>query len=487
MRKEKRRITLVSSLPVFRIGVGIDVEPDEIRVVVIKRRLREQRIEEVFIVPRSDRRNGESVRDQVQEIIRRYQKPGLHVQFAVNAPASDVGVYMVELPFHDEARLRQTVPFALESLMPLRLEDVTIGYFVSGTSDKGLTQVVAGALVKNARCPAESVVYGMDREGVILDVDGCSLFSGVQPMPTEPAVLLDVETERWTLVIVNGGHIVRMRSFSSQRDHALREFQRTVRSWEYETGMVLARILISGSCASDVSVLAAIRDSIGQSVKSDLVHPFQGAVCAGEFEDDYLHVKAYGLARRAAGLERTGLDFLSVDSGDAVSRTGLSSFRTTVACLLALSFSGMAYIGGMRYRMESEYETVRRESARMFQEIMPPGTAMIDAAAQIEQHLTARERVSDYIRRFARDDAAAVDMLRILSAALPEGVKVVMERLELKEGSLQCRGKVDSYRDLDKLKDALVRSGKFSRIVMSDMQTSSDRRNVTFEMKAMPV
>ena len=280
--------------------------------------------------------------------------------------------------------------------------------------------------------------------------------------------------------------MVKMRSFSGQRRHAVNELRRTLRSWEYESGQSLERLLVSGSGASDAAVLASVHEAIASHVVSDPIHPFAGVSCAEAFDNDHCYVIAYGLARRAAGLERTGLNFLSEQCTGVAPRFNLGSVRTTALCLGALAVSGMIYLNGVRYRMEGEYDIVRKESARLFQEVMPQGTAIIDAPAQIEQYLAGRERVSDYIRRFAGNDDSAIDLLRTFSVALPGDLKVVVDRLEFEEGAIQCRGKADTFRDLDKLKDALVRSGRFSRIVMTDMKTSRDRKSVTFDMKVMP-
>jgi general secretion pathway protein L len=141
-------------------------------------------------------------------------------------PCQDLFVRTLSFPFKDSAKLAQVVPFEVENLVPMPLEDLAIGSLVlpPGLTAEGTPRESKSAEVLVTAAPKDKVAEHLqflaqaDIEPSAINVDALALFSVTQYLQHEGArvpqdlAIIDVGASKTTLCLVHEGRPVVLRT-----------------------------------------------------------------------------------------------------------------------------------------------------------------------------------------------------------------------------------------------------------------------------------
>ncbi|HWF59313.1 MAG TPA: pilus assembly protein PilM [Nitrospira sp.] len=141
-------------------------------------------------------------------------------------PCQDLFVRTLSFPFKDSTKLAQVVPFEVENLVPMPLEDLAIGSLVlpPGHTAEGSPRESKGSEVLVTAAPRDKVTEHLrflaqaDVEPSAINVDAMALFSVTQFLQEEGAAvpqdlaIIDVGASKTTLCLVQGGRPLVLRT-----------------------------------------------------------------------------------------------------------------------------------------------------------------------------------------------------------------------------------------------------------------------------------
>lgn len=141
-------------------------------------------------------------------------------------PCQDLFVRTLSFPFKDSTKLAQVVPFEVENLVPMPLEDLAVGSLVlpPGHTAEGSPRETKGSEVLVTAAPKDKVAEHLrflaqaDVEPSAINVDAMALFSVTQYLQEEGAAvpqdlaIIDVGASKTTLCLVQGGRPLVLRT-----------------------------------------------------------------------------------------------------------------------------------------------------------------------------------------------------------------------------------------------------------------------------------
>lgn len=221
--------------------VGLDIGQTGLKAVRFRRRLSGRETVDYFQhpLPFSRPEDLEPAR-RVQSLRSFIWRHGLYAtdRLVTAIPCQDLFVRTLSFPFKDSAKLAQVVPFEVENLVPMPLEDLAVGSLVlpPEQSMEGVAREAKGSEVLVTAAPRDKVTEHLrflaqaDVEPSAINVDAMALFSVTQYLQEEGAAvppdlaIIDVGASKTTLCLVQGGRPVVLRTIlwgGNQLTHAL--------------------------------------------------------------------------------------------------------------------------------------------------------------------------------------------------------------------------------------------------------------------------
>jgi general secretion pathway protein L len=221
--------------------VGLDIGQTGLKAVRFRRRLSGRETIDYFQqpLPFSRAEDLEPAR-RVQSLRGFLWRHGLYStdRLVTAIPCQDLFVRTLTFPFKDSTKLAQVVPFEVENLVPMPIEDLAVGSLIlpPELSIDGMTRASKGSEVLVTAAPRDKVAEHLrflaqaDVEPSAINVDAMALFSVTQYLQAEGAavpqdlVILDVGASKTTLCLVQGGRPVLLRTIlwgGNQLTHAL--------------------------------------------------------------------------------------------------------------------------------------------------------------------------------------------------------------------------------------------------------------------------
>lgn len=219
--------------------VGLDIGHTGLKAVRFRRRLSGRESIEYFHHPLPFGRPYETDPARRVQTLRSFLwQHGLYAtdRLVTAIPCQDLFVRTLSFPFRDSAKLAQVVPFEVENLVPMPLEDLAIGSVVlpPGLAQEGNDRQFKGSEVLVTAAPKDKVAEHLkfmaeaDVEPSAINVDAMALYSvseylretGAQ-VPKDLAII-DVGASKTTLCLIHEGRPVMLRTVLWGGNHVTR-------------------------------------------------------------------------------------------------------------------------------------------------------------------------------------------------------------------------------------------------------------------------
>ena len=119
----------------------------------------------------------------------------------------------LKLPFRDQRKIRQTLPFALEPLIQTPLDDVFIDYTLTGRTTQ--TEIFAALAPRTLVGDRTTLLAPYVRETAVIDIDAVPLVTRLMEKPDFPetALVVDIGARETVAVFAGGERIIHIRTF----------------------------------------------------------------------------------------------------------------------------------------------------------------------------------------------------------------------------------------------------------------------------------
>ena len=420
----------------------------------------------------------------------------------IGFPLSSFAVRNLQIPFHDEKKRAQILPFELESRLLVPAEQVASVSFVTERGKDG-TALVAFAAEKNklksflaetesrlAPWALYPAVYALARK-VQIEVDfGQSTLT----------LLLFADVFSVTLVCLRGNtpfffREIILPEFWQDEDETMVMSQSTGEnrlSQELWQNINLCS-RISGHDFKPEKVLLA-----GPLAQSPILSSLLSQLVDCPLERAQFFFRGYSLKK---GLPAPTFDaalacaLQGYDKGDAVNfRQGEFArprvpFRQRKDWLITALFCVLFGLGGLMYLwnsvrvLTSETEHLRQEMVAIYKGAFPGKEVVHDPYLEMLSAQKEGQKEAG-LSLFAPQHPSVVHVLAVLSKSLPAGIPLKVSYLIIDQERVQLKGETDSFKTVDTVRSLLAASSLFTeaQIISTNIEKKGDGNTVLFEL-----
>ena len=127
--------------------LGLAIENRAVTGVVIKSSIKGSAVETHARVPLAGAQDfGPNLSGAIEVLAAKIEIAG--TTCCVSLPAGNASFRHIRLPFHDEKKIRQILPYELEPQLPWAVEELVIDYYWTGPSRNGGSALIAAAVKK---------------------------------------------------------------------------------------------------------------------------------------------------------------------------------------------------------------------------------------------------------------------------------------------------------------------------------------------------
>jgi general secretion pathway protein L len=510
--------------------VGLDIGQTAIKAVRFRRRLTGRESVEYFHLPLPFGKPESAEPARLAGHLRNFLwQHGLYGSgdIVTALPCQDLFIRTLSFPFRDAAKLEQVVPFEVENLIPMALDDVAMGSVVlppklvaDGSQKPKGADVLISAAPKDKVAEHLKFLASADLKPAAIGVDGMALYSVTKflqeegaPVPGDLAII-DVGATKTTLCLIQegrpaalrtvlwgGNHLThalavryacsfaeaerRKRAMAVQEVDAwleplLKELRVSLHAYEGSTHQRLSHCWVSGGG----SKLRELSGHVAHELGLIPVGPRQGfgSNCPRSFSI------AFGLAihpkvvrprwkTKAIGSD-VALDLTApADAATAIeSRQDrrLALWGGLILCVLALADLTVRVV-----MKESTLRQVKQEVQAQFAQSFGTG------AGPGEELDVARYRVAQLDKSLAVIDTSRNNVLASLSdlaKQLPPGVPLTIRDLTIEGLSVHLEGDTNSFDAVEKIKQAFASNPLFQAVSVTDTRVGAVPNQVVFRL-----
>jgi type II secretion system protein L len=411
-------------------------------------------------------------------------------------PGELVAKRLLNLPFADRRKLDQAVPFALEEHLPFSIEEAVVAY-ISLARD-GKNSLVLAALVRREDLRAHLDLLaeaGLDPKTVTLSSLALSSLINRSRNGNGRAshLLVEFEHGRTSVVLLDHSGVPRaLRTLPVGLDIAL-----DPQHAENSAGAIIAAVrqtMLSHSTepgATDIIVsgAAAASTEVRERFSRELALPIHGvedldcSALVGKNGHEWVR-EASCVAMLLGELPAQPVPLLNFRVGEFAfqGRTGdLTPFYTSGLIALALAILLVThFILGIVTNVH-HLRVLNREIVAAAEPVIPGVTGDTAKRALASRLAASRKRLG--LLGGSGGPASPLDIMMLLSRAMPGGIGVDIDELSIDDTGLKISGKADSYATIEQLRKALSATRRLSDVQVSE-EGSGEGHKVIFHLSA---
>jgi general secretion pathway protein L len=472
--------------------LAIDLRNDSIVAVVLSAGLKSNIIEACVQVPLPDETTDDRL-GRALTALREHEIPE-SASVVVSLPADRTIYRTVSMPFKEEKKIRQVLPFELEPNIPVGVDELIIDYQKSTDADD--TDLLAMAINRQHLGNVMTAMTAANlRPQMVVPGDfplALNLLTHASHVE-EQALLLVVDTGRTTLFALKRGNIALVRSLASDTlsDAGIEALALKIRqtltafSDSDSDGYSPKTLYLSGPALSGKEVSARLAKSLDlapQTVDLRSSAPKLDAATALDQWEACIFDGALGLAL----IEAEGRSCPNFHRSSSSFKKYWNTYRPYIrgpAVLLALViFLSLTGVLLESHLLKKRVDRVNTEIEALFASTFPHVRRVGDALDQMKSELK-KAKSSSIDPGHSAPHVRTIDILFQLSQLIPKNVDVVFSRLMLGNDGLTITGETAAFNVVDDLKNRLEKSDLFKQVTIASANMDKGGNKVHFKLK----
>jgi len=510
--------------------VGLDIGQTVIKAVRLRRSFTGQESITYFQqeLPAPLDAGGTPLAETLSRFIAAHKLGGAEIVTAL--PCRELFIRTLALPFRDPRKLVQVVPYEVENLIPLPLEEVAVDYQVLGPTGRNGNGEDNGADVLVAAVPHTTLARHLQLlteagiEPRLIDVDALALYSLMQYLerrglafPPDLA-MIDIGASKTTVCLTHRGRpsVIRTIAWGSQQlTQALaerhncpqaeaearkktmsarelepwltalqRDLQITLHGYETATKTRLRQFWLSGGGSELRDVPAWLEERL--EMEALALPETADKVCPPPF------AIALGLAAKPQRLQLASRLGIGPQTSVAINLNRVPAAAAEpeddrrrrdrwwlAAGLAGLLLLGLADLSLTLFLKERRGRELTDLLQARFREQFPGLEAGPDPVEQARSALAATQKTLSMV---GGDRASLLPLLRELTQRLPKGLHLTVSALTIEPGQVQLEAETDSFEAVDKVKQRLLARPGVTEVAVSDTRVGATPNQVRFRV-----
>ncbi len=467
--------------------VGIDVRPTHVRAVLLRQAYRKTFLEELREVELAD---FETTVEAIRACVSGFNQSGTQRVdgFGVALDGAKTFVHPLSIPVTAEKQLAELLPFELEALVPVDLDDLVFDRDIAPrkASDTTLQILTVAArredVEKRIAVVEEATGRQPERVGPAPAELGQLASLSAELAGPGPLALVDIGVDATDVCILQDGHVRRVRTlslgmggFPSTAERLATQVRQTLTAFAADVGGEVERVHLVGEGVGVQGLEAFLADRLERPVQPlpELELEFLTA------EQNTLvprFARAIGTAQHVA--RGRGID---LRQGDLAFQRGFGFLKEKAPLLLGL---GAAVIISFVFATWAESRALTREHEVLAAQLEATTKAAFQTATSDPDEATAL--LEKARKRTAEDPMPYMDGFGVtvaLSELIPDTIVHDIEELDFQKGKLRLRGVVNSTDEAQQIAKLIEEHKCFddAKISKLSQQVNSDREKYVLE------
>lgn len=500
--------------------LGLDIGSDTIKAVLaITRGRMNTRVLAFETVRMEDGVDLEAALKKLAEMIRPLTPSKIHC--VVSLPPSEVMFRQIRLPFRDENKIKKTLPFELEPLLPLPIEEVIIDY-VHLPNDELLTAAVGRERIRKVISAIEEHLGEVSAIDIATAALALPLLE--QKAITGAGILLDIGASSTFAVFYENNAIVQIRSFAFggntitgalagdlSCDQEEAEFAKIIAAYDTKTGAALAAcrefctsltntvefMRINETLhSSPAQILVTGGGSLFKPLCDELEKTFGAPVAAldparfGQLEIDEELQNSYQPQIMNPALATVKRAFASRKSfnfrqGEFTARSFRGDLKKPLqwgVIIAGIILFLVAVDLFLDYRLQAQQAgALKNQISVIFKKHYPQSAVMVDPVNQLRMKLAEDKKT--YGMDNGGSEVTVLELLKDISGFISPALDIVMTHLHYENNIVLLKGEAKKIDDVTSVKNELLKSKYFKNVTISSTSLAKEGAIVNFDLR----
>lgn len=431
-------------------------------------------------------------------------------------PGGVVSYRNLRMPFQEPKKIRQTLPFEIETVVPFPLEDLVIDFNIIDRADK--SEILAASVKKGYLSEYLSQLQSNGITPDVLDIRCIPTVSWLLSQEEIPdnGLFLDIGVKQITMVLYlkrrialirnslfNGGPVV-AGSISNDTDtdftdtlaaqkieSSLRSFciavQNTIHSfgWQSNRPVQPEKIFFTGT--------GSLHPVTGELLNRFLDAPAEQLNLSSDkrirMDSNVAMVWNPALMDNALALalrdEKKGRGFnFRKDEFEVKERyLGIKKeIRKAAIYLLLILLFLAADLGVDYYLLNKRYDMLKQKSIELFRQTFPDVKRIVDPVQQMKGKINEMKKSAITLPGM-NTGQKVIDLLKDISERIPKSLDVHVTNMVIDPETVRISGETDTFNTVDSVKNGLEPSDFFGIVTISSANLDRTGKRVKFEIK----
>lgn len=478
--------------------LGLDIRYDAVSAVIVKSGMSGSWIESYARIPISVKETSfeEGLKRSLERICG--QIDITDAVCIVSLPAVDVTYRNLKAPFKEVKKVRQILPFELETDLPYQVEDIVFDFnMLEASLETDSPQLFAAVMEKQRIAVLIDLLNPFKIEPDILTIGGYAMGQYLSRLTGEKhcQVFLDIGDIYTTMVLSLSGDVCLVRTFSmvasdtSKRRTICTQINRTLLAFEQKSRLAcdVDEIRITGTHSTTADVHQDLETFFGTPVtRADLMKSSGKIVLSSKSSNWKPHLMDGALSLVLN--ELSGFDALNFRQGRmAMEKVWLENKKDILktcclAGIVALLFLGSSMIN--YYSLKQRVETKQNQVLEIFKTTFPEVTQIVDPVHQMRVKLEDTAKSMSQPGEFAAS-VRTIDILNDISRLIPEKQDVELVSIVMGSDNVVISGNTDTFNAVDDMKSRLERADIFKNVSISSANMDKSGTRVRFKLKVV--
>jgi general secretion pathway protein L len=472
--------------------LAIDIRNEAIAAVLITKGLKSNTVMGSAHLPiRAQSEDGDALSQSLALLLEQLNPTAPNI--VVSLPADHALFRFIKVPFKEDNKIRQILPFELEPTLPISTDNLKIDFQKSVSGDQ--THVLAVAIDQSVFQNYMSKLTAANIRPQLVVPAGFPLVAQIMAIEdqSEAKILfLDVGAEKTTLFALRSGRIEMVRNLPSavgdetdMEALALRVRQ-TIAAWSdiSHDDTAAEMIYVSGPGFQDPGQVERLSQAIEIAVQSIDLRQWLPRV---EIPDTVQwHPNLMNEALALAILEAEDKPCPNFHRISSPLRNYWSAYRPYImvpAILLAMVL--IIASGGVlldNYYLKKRVDELDMKLAQVFKSTFPDTRLTAPPLDQMKSRLKEIKKGGSGSEQNAVQ-TRSIDVLLQISQSIPENVDVVLSRMTISADEVTVSGETTDFNTVDDIKSRLEKSETFKQITIASANMDKSGKKVLFKLK----
>ncbi|MCP4672508.1 MAG: pilus assembly protein PilM [Desulfobacula sp.] len=478
--------------------LGIDIRHDEISAVLVENSVKGNFIQSHIHIPLEIDPEAEEETHFQNALETLIQTMDIENSVSiVSLPAEAISYRNLHVPFRDQKKIRQILPFELEANLPYPVDTLELDFQIlsNGDHDDEGAHILAAAVEKQHLESCKDVLssFKIDPQSVAVggfQTIGC--VSRFSDMPLQ-ALFIDIDARKSTVFAIVAGQVKLIRSFS-------------INPSSKQPGKML--------CTKIIQTISASEEILGSEFEPEAVYLIGSGIEEYPYDDDIkdvfqLPVTFLNLLRDTDNIPITGQPDASWDP--KVMDNALALCLSEISGISGFNFSKRMFAAKKYWMANKEsiiktsaflgvvlvllfvnifldYRVMGKTIAGLDTQMRTiftstfPGAKIVDPLKQMQAEVKKNKENASATGETERS-VKAIDILYDVSTLLPEKTDVEIKRFVIGPENVQISGNTDTFNSVDDMKNRLEKGTNFKKVTISSSKKDNKANRISFKLK----